>query len=354
MLLEDIILKNVAHVKNNRSISAIYYILVGKRSVQTVQDAYIYQVDQFYGILRTLKRQDFEKIINQLAEHNFLIEETPKTYVLSELGLKRLEQNKDRWPLYYFNGSQYNESDFTFYHRLLLLIQVLTNKKMQHTTYIPVIDQQDIVNWVVKVYPLLKNNTTKSLQSIYEELSHLLSSFSDREAGIFVYRLTGYKAYGKSLKQLAKHYEMNNEDIQLLLTGIIHQMITLIITHKNDYRFLSRLIEDLSLTRFISKSAFKTKTLLNEGYNLVAISKVRNLRMNTIYDHIVEIALADTNFNMAPFVTPLEKEEIISAYKKTNSTRLKVLKNNVSDNISYFQIRLVIATSQRRGMEHVR
>lgn len=346
MLLEKIILTSVARIENNRTISSVYYLLLGKRSIQTVQDAYMYEINQFYGIFSNLNKQDFNEVIIKLTKQNLLIEEGNNTYVLSNQGRIWLSDYVEEWPLHYFNGIKHNENDQTFYNRLLLMTQVLTNRKMKQSTYIPVIDQTPIANWVVNTYQRLKNNVDESLQHIYDELHYLLTHFSTVEASLFVNRLTGYKTYGMSLSQLAKLYDLDIYDVQLLLTGVIHQIMNLVNSKKSEFPFLTLFMIDLKNTRFLSQSASQTKEVLDKGYDLATISRLRNLRINTIYDHIVEITLADSNFAITPYVNEAEQDQVLSAYKKTGSTKLKEIKNNVSEDISYFQIRLVLATSQ--------
>lgn len=346
MLLETIILTSMARIENNRTLSAVYYLLVGKRSIQTVQDAYMYEIDQFYGVISNLNKHDFDKIIVKLTEEKLLIEGLNNTYLFSSRGDKWLSDQMTNGILHYFNGIKYNENDQIFYSRLLLMIQVLTNRKMKHSTYIPVIDETPITNWVVNAYQSLKHNVNGSLKHIYEELFQVLSYFSTIEASLFVNRITGYQTYGMSLSQLSKLYQIDKYDIQLMLTGITHQMMTLIRNNEKDFQYLNLFMTDMSNTRFISQSATQTKEVLNKGYDLRTISRIRKLRINTIYDHIVEIALADSSFAIDPYVTSAEQERILKAYKQTSSTKLKVLKNSVGEDISYFQIRLVLATSQ--------
>lgn len=346
MLLEGIILMSMAQIKNNRTVTAVYYLLAGKRSIQTVQDAHLYQIDQFYGVIPSLKKDEFDHVIKQLTEREMIKEEEENIFILTSLGNAWLEEHLAQLSVHYFNGKKYNENDRIFYERLILMIQVLTNSKMKHSTYIPVIDQSSIKNWVIKAYQKFKFNVDDSLRHIYEEIKRLLAVFSNDEANLFVNRLTGYKAYGMSLNQLADQFNMNPKDVQLRLTGMIHHMLELIINHKQDYKTLFLFIKDLSMTGFISQSASKTKDVLNKGYDLKTISRLRKLKMNTIYDHIVEIALADSSLSIDSYVTQAEQNEILKAYKQTNSTKLKIIKNNINENISYFQIRLVLATSK--------
>lgn len=350
MLLEGIILNSVLQIKNNRSINSIYYLLSGKRSVQTVQDAHIYEIENFFGIFHTLEKSEFDRIVKQLLDDKRLISDQAleNTYLITSVGKKWLTDYNSKIPYDYFNGIKYIEIDRIFYARLLLLIQVLTNRKMKNSTYIPVIDQISITSWVTQIYQKLKNNVDDSLKRLYTELHHLLLNFSEVEATIFVCRLTGYKQYGMSINQLASKHNMSVSDVQLLLIGMVHRLLNLITSDQQEYEFMSVFVSDLSMTGFISQSARRTRSLLDKQYDLKTISQLRRLKMNTIYDHIVEIALADTDFVIDPYVTIKDQHDIIEVYQRMNSTKLKEIKKNVNEDISYFQIKLVLAASQHK------
>ncbi len=52
---------------------------------------------------------------------------------------------------------------------------------------------------------------------------------------------------------------------------------------------------------------------------------VRRLKLNTIYDHLVEIALYDDEFPLSKYVNSTEQTEIEKAAQKTLSYKLKIL-----------------------------
>lgn len=343
MFLEAIILESLSHINSNRTISSIYHIIVGKRSIQTVQDSNLYQIGQFYGVLPLLKKEDFDDIIIKLSKEKIIKKSFEKTYFLTQKGFIWLEKNFKSVPMDYLNGIKHHQNDRIFYSRLILMVQVLTNSKMNHSSYIPVIDETSIRKWVINRYQLFKVNLIASLKQLYNELFKLLTCFTDDEAIIFVSRLTGYKHYGSSLDQIAKRFDTNAYDIQLLITGIIHRILDELGNRPSDYKVLYYFVNDLSMHNFISLSASKTKEFLNREYDVSTISKLRQLKVNTIYDHIVEIALTDSKFDIRPYVSLSEQEEVLGAFDQLNSTKLKDIKDNVHSKINYFQIRLVLA-----------
>lgn len=331
------------HIGEERSTNAIYHLLTGKRSIQTVQDAHMYELDRFYGILNPFNKTQYDQIIQKLIDEKYLISTSANTCMSTGKGVAWLKENQESLPFTYFKGLTYHAIDHTFLERLILLIQVLTNKKVNHTTYIPVIDKQVITNWLKSFYQKIKANVDVQLTLIYQELNRLLQHFTAYESAIFVDRLTGYKHYGMSINQLAAYYHMSENHIRLLFIGISHQMLDIILQNPSEYQLLTQLANDFPKGGFITQSANQTYELLKKGYTTDEIVQRRQLKINTIYDHIVEISLYDNNFLIDPYVSKQKKIEIMQAIQQANSSKLKTIKDKLTDDTSYFQIRLVLA-----------
>lgn len=346
LLLKGIIMKCSSHIKEERSIGSIYYLLVGKRSIQTVQDAHMYKLDRFYGIFKQLNKLAFDKIVRELIDQQLLTipSESTLTSKPTIKGMKWLKENEHHFPLTYFNGLTYHEIDIVFLERLFLLIQVLTNSKMKHTSYIPVIDRPSTTRWIKSYYKKEKLNVNRQLEEIYHELSYMLNQFPDTNAQMFVERLTGFQHYGMSIQQLANRYKLTIDDVQVLLIGMAHHMLDILKHNIDQFPLLSKLIADLRSTGFITQSAQITYDLIKNGYSIDHIVRQRNLKINTIYDHIVEISLYDPDFSIRLYVNEEKQNEIIKAAQQSNTSKLKEIKDIVSEDISYFQIRLALTT----------
>lgn len=345
MIFEGIMLKCSLHIQAERTSSAIYHLLKGKKSIQTVQDAHIYQLEKFYGVYKSLTKETFDQKIAELLADNLLQEDTSKANVFKPSASARewLNSNKKNLPFVYFNGLEYAEVGGIFFDRLMLLIQTVTNSKKKHYTFIPVVDKTAIENWVKIIYRKAKGSEHELLTAMYKELNGLLKHFSEREASMFVDRLTGYKCYGMSMEQLAIKYNMNKHDIQLLFSGMLQSMLSIIHKDKDTFLFLAFFLKDISSTLLITNSAYKTFELLKKQYTVDQIAERRQLKKNTIYDHIIEIALYEKGFPLQDYVTIDKQREITSAINKTKSYKLKNIKQSISEDISYFQIRLVLA-----------
>ncbi|MFD1039500.1 helix-turn-helix domain-containing protein [Virgibacillus byunsanensis] len=344
--MEGIIIKCCSHLQEARTVSGIYHLITGKKSIQTVQDAHSYRLDQFFGIYKSLPKQDFDNIIAELISHEYLIVRGESFVIPTTAGEKWLDQNRTDLPFEYFNGLKYIETGITYSQRLLLLIQTLTNIKMNNYSFIPIIDKSSITTWVRTLYHTRIDNKNEWSHRIYEELYTLLNQLTDLEAGLFVDRLTGFQRVGMSSHQLATKYNLDVHNVYIHLVGIVHRLLDTINSDKSKFYVMSLLLEDMTDNVFITNSAKETYHLLNQNLSIYEIAAYRKLKVNTIYDHVIEIALNDEHFPKHNYVNEDEEQDIINAIKQTNSFKLKDIKHIIDANISYFQIRLVIAMAK--------
>lgn len=343
MLLQGIILKCSSKIKEERTINAIYYLLIGKRSIQTVQDAHVYGLDRFYGILTKYHKSEYDQVIQALIQQKLIHSLSPTTCRPTAQGEKWLTDHQQKLPFTYFKGLTYHGIDRIFLKRLFLCIQVLTNKKMNHSSYIPITNQQEITNWMKSFYLKIKDDVNHCLTTIYKELYQLLHTIPTQKATMFVDRLTGFKHYGMSIHQLAHKYKMTENDVQLLFIGITHHILDTLQKDPKQYSFLAHMTIDLSKRGFMTQSARQTYKLIKQGDKIEQIVKKRRLKTNTIYDHIVEISLYDKTFSIDPYVNREQQLAILNVIKQLHTSKLKIIKDHITADINYFQIRLVLA-----------
>src|SRR5699024_5279928 len=96
-----------------------------------------------------------------------------------------------------------------------------------------------------------------------------------------------------------------------------------------------------------TKSATNTYRLYQKGLHANEIASIRQLKINTIYDHLVEIALYDPAFRYRSYVEQTEIKTILNAIRQTKSYKLKDIKALVKADITYFQIRLVMTMMKK-------
>ena len=339
-----VILSAIKKYQQERSVSAVYYLLQGKQSIQSIQDAHLFNLTHYYRVYKHLKKSDFMKKINSL-ENKGLIQRTNQAYyyAISEKGQRWLEQNQNIAKDLHVNGLAFHHMDDVFVARLLLMIQVWTNGLKRNNKYISVVDKPEVQLWVKSYYNQTKTDIKKHLQLLYTELVQILKSINKDIAEIFILQLTSYQRFGLTSVQLANQYHLLPEDIHFMTMSVIHQMLQVVEAEPQQYRILTEMKKDLIQAKSLTNSATQTNDLLNRGFSLEQIAKKRHLKINTIYDHIVEIAIYGDDFLLSNYMTDEQQIQITTAIQQTQSYTLKEIKLMVDESISYFQIRLVLA-----------
>lgn len=322
--------------------SSIYHLLKGKRSIQTVQDTYIYELTPFFGILPTLTKQMYDEQINNFIVNGFVKLTKENDLLLTNKGHEWLVHNKSI-SLGHFNGIEYVRIDHVFLSRLLLLVQILTNRKKNNNKYIPIIDELAVTNWARQLYRKISDKTEQVTTQLYEELTTALHQLTNDQANIFVDRLTGYKTYGLSINQLATKYNVTPLDIQLSIVQITHQLLKIIANQKQTFPLLNYIAKNLPMEKFVTNSAKKTYELFKSNYSIPEIAQLRGLKVNTINDHLVEVSLYDDQFPFDRFICEQSYNEIDQVVTHNQSYKLKDIKDQINDEISYFQIRLALS-----------
>ena len=59
--------------KGERSVNAVYYLLQGKKSSQTIQDAVWFSLKNLFRCFPNLKKDHYKKIVKDLTSKNLLV-----------------------------------------------------------------------------------------------------------------------------------------------------------------------------------------------------------------------------------------------------------------------------------------
>lgn len=347
LLLNAIILHCQLKIQQERTINSIYHLLTGKQSIQTIQDAHLFQLEKYYALYKSLDKKVFANKINELLELKYINKRDEHTFEITDMGKQFLAQQQLNE--YYWDGLKFREIDDLFYQRLLLFIQVWTNARRNNYRYIPIVDHPETLHWIKRFYLNDRKSRLIRLKQLYNELVELFSQISPIYPEMFIKQITTNKAIGLTYEQLAKYYDKSVTDIYLLHMNYVHFILENVFSHYEKYPLLFHFVTDLieSEQKTVTNSAKITLKLIEQGLTLEEIAKKRNLKINTINDHIVEIALQDEHFPIDQFVSQKKQQEIYHAVKQLKSLKLKDIKSAVSNEINYFEIRLALIKFNR-------
>jgi len=115
--------------------------------------------------------------------------------------------------------------------------------------------------------------------------------------------------------------------------------------------------EGIQSTDEIKKQEIKSKftetvqqtiDLFENNNSIEQIAKMRNLGQRTIFNHLIQWYLNGGDLEIGNFITKDQERQILIAMSKADDyQRLRPIKDELPDNISYEQIKLVIAKIQR-------
>jgi uncharacterized protein YpbB len=337
--VENILLYCLKQLNGERTIYSIYHLLNGKKSSQTLQDAHLFSLKRYFRILEPLTRESFDEIFKQLLEKKLVEPCGEQRFLLTSAGEDYLLNNAQP---YYVNGWRYQPFTLLVWERLSLLVQVTSNFTFQETKYIPIQKNVEVHNWLkgfLKSTSIPKQELGKSL---FSELVEILEHARDVNPEVLIFRLTGYKQIGMTSSQIAK--KLNKDSIQYYLEFIntIHCLLHFVYSAPSRFKVLSSLLANLEQNDSLTLSARKTLVLLNQGFTAEEIASIRNLKISTIEDHLVEFALNVKDFSINSYVDEEIQLKILEISRRESTRQLKVIKNTLKT-ASYFQIRLVIA-----------
>lgn len=339
---DTVVLDCLDKIDGERTPSAVFHLLKGKKSSQTIQDAGLFQIAKYFGMASQCERGDIAASLHKLTENSYITAGKEEgTWKVTARGVQRLERAfaERPWPKH-CHGANYQTPAGTLWRRLSLLIQVLSNKEHQCSQYIPVTNDVQTLRWVK--WFMRKNRDAKELSiQMHDALFQLLQGVSERQALIFVYSLTSFNRIGKTNKQLALQLNEDEWYVSVQFWGAVHYVIQSL--PQCAYPALRELLSDLQAESALTQSARKTFELLEKGFPIERIAAVRNLKTATIEDHIVEISLHQPAFFIEQYLSE-EEQRMITAFAKQHQTnKIKRIREGMQMRFSYFQIRLALA-----------
>lgn len=336
MVFRQILLQIFHKLQNERTISATYYLLKGKQSGQTIQDVGYFKLHAFFRILPKLSRAVFDEEIKQLHKQGYLLIREGGYYELTQQAYIYMHQA----PPHFFDGWRYRGNEYLFFARLLLLVQSLSHQQAQQMSFSPIIKEESIQAWVRAFLHACHYQSGTLQRQLLDELQTSLqqAKITTEHRDIIVYRLSGYHLPGWTWQQLAKRYEMEPLDIQLLFIEGLHQWLACV----HAYPLLQKIAEGVRIEGNLTGSAKQTAQLFWKGYSIEQMSYMRQLRPSTIEDHLVELALHEPNFPFDYFISEKDIQRVYSLVQTLKTKKLKIL-HEADPSLTYFQLKLALA-----------
>ncbi|AQQ53647.1 helix-turn-helix domain-containing protein [Planococcus lenghuensis] len=335
MSFEEAILAIMKKLNGQRTVSAPYHVLKGKKSGQTIQDIGYFSLHPFFGVMPALKKEKYDEAVAALRYSGFIGEADKQIRLLA--GGEKLAL-----PEHHFNGWKYQGRERLFFARLSLVIQTLSHKHQGIRVFDPVQNRTDIQQWVKKYLMDTTYAAPETYKAFKEEMERSLGAAATGDDGksVLLGRFSGYGISGQTWQQMAAERGCSEMDVRLAATETLHSWLDEI--SDGDYPLLIPFLEDVIRRSALTDSTRRTIHLFKEGHSMEEIAAIRRLRPSTIEDHFVEMAMNDPAFDVTQFMKREDYDRVSAVSRGADTKRLRDIKEQLPD-LSYFQIRLALS-----------
>jgi ATP-dependent DNA helicase RecQ len=184
--------------------------------------------------------------------------------------------------------------------------------------------------------PILGDDNPNTMESdlLFDRLRQLRKKIADSQ-GIPPYVIF----HDSSLRLMAQSKPRSLEQFRQI-SGVVHNKVQqygdIFIAAINDF-----CQDSLPSTQFLTLQYYQ------DGLNAEEIARKRSLKVSTIYEHLAKLLEAGYEIDINQLVSKNKQEYIRLAIKKVGYQSLKTLKENLGDNYSYEEIKLVVAWQRR-------
>ncbi|MBY0222680.1 helix-turn-helix domain-containing protein [Mammaliicoccus sciuri] len=341
MVFISILLTMFQRLHGERSAQGVYHILRGKRSGQTLQDVENYQLKPFYSLFPNLSTDGYRRQIERLIAEGLIRIENQVVYV-TDKGRKNMLHAPWR-----FNGWEYRGGEREFVKRLALTVQTLSYIRTGQTMFAPIQKELHIQQFVKEFLRRQTVSVDELAKRVHKELVQILSeaNLTDLQRTILSYRLTGVQLTAYTWEQIAEALNSPVTSVQIYFLESLHIVLDFIEEHE-DMPLVKSLAVGCRVENYLTQSAERSRKLVQQGYSIEQIASLRNLKLSTIEDHMVEMAANVKTFPYEEFVTAEQIQKVWQQIDRLQTKRLRVLKERCAE-LSYFQLRLIIIHGKR-------
>ncbi len=185
------------------------------------------------------------------------------------------------------------------------------------------------------------NSKEMEIEMLLERLKQIRKQIADTE------NIPPYVIFGDStLKVMA---QLQPQDLQKFakLSGVNEYKL-----NKYGHSFISEIrsfCQEQKLPNALpTNTQIKTLQLHQQGLSVEEIATKRGLAVSTIINHYTELIELNQPIEIDRLVIPVKQEIILKAIEKIGETSLKILRENLGENYSYDEIKLVRAWKRKK------
>ncbi|WP_019122929.1 helix-turn-helix domain-containing protein [Brevibacillus massiliensis] len=355
--MKAVALYGLARLAGERTLYALYYVLKGRKANQTIQDVHLFGLHSYYRLFPDLLRERWTEILSFFLAEKWIAETTlsahtpKKTYSLTERGRQALAEaiacyELDKWLGFDAELADWDQLE-SFWYKLHLIVQTTSHLLRGKLDFYPVVQKRQVQKWVRRQ---LQTPQQRQLwmEGLYRELHATLGEFPSELQRLIVSQFSGMGQAGLTLEQIAHKEQEALSFIRLkqryALTCLYLKALR---GRPGETSLLASLCEEqAAASERMTQSARETLRLLRCGISPEEIAGLRGLKVATVEDHLVEIALHQREWDPSRYLSAAEQARIIEASRALGTRRLRAIKDYLGPEYSYLKIRLALAKKE--------
>lgn len=322
-----------------RRIKVIENTLTNRRTVSNMFWAQQYGLLNWTGANRSLDREQFEHDLQGLVDQG-LLQLADHQARLTSMGVVQQEALREQcyWPSFYSwywlgNVNKIEE-------RLLLAVQVVSELSHHQRRYVPVSDSPYQLRWIRNWLYREVHRDPQMAQSLLRELlivGESLASQDQRAAELFSYLLVGFESTGWTLADAGQQLGTEPIETEFIKTDV---MLAVGAYAANRHGLLQRLLTDLLKKSPLSSSVERTMALFKRGTDAAMIAKVRQLKVNTVREHLLDAAIIEPDSYPWLTIIPKAVQELLADRYADQLVSDWQYAGDPNDNEQFFYFRL--------------
>lgn len=284
-------------------VSQLIHVFHGRRTPSMLFKVEQEKLYPAFGLFKSMTREALEQSAEQLVKKDWIKGSEQNGYVLTDAGVEELKQyfSRHTYPAA-INSLTYATIRRPFFSQFQLAAQIFSEAIYKNSRYSPAI-KNPVYQESVKKWLYSQQQSIEELSGKWSaELLQVIEQLPDTTATVLVSKLTGHQLIGFTNRQIADQLLMEPIEFQIVLEQAIEQFIDQI--KSSEAALLTQFLSHVQKTVYygLSKSTFMTAVLLKKGLSIEAVAHKRQLKLNTIREHVLEISLVHTVFDFMPYI----------------------------------------------------
>jgi uncharacterized protein YpbB len=286
-----------------RRIRVIENILTNHRTVATLFWGMRYQILPYLDFDHGLQRPLYEQQLRQMQSNGLVTIENQQILLTSNgQAVKEKYIASHYQPQFVDKWLQFQTDNIQIL--MLLAVQVVSEYSYQNTHYAPLVDNEQAKRTIKRWFHAQQKSVM--VEQFSQEIAQFLETLSENEANFLAYQLVGHQSSGLAENQITTLVGQSNDDIQIMQKDLWSGFAAFEIDLQG---IISQLLKPYQANLPVSQSAQQSFELFDRGRTLSQIAHQRRLKLSTVREHLLEVAIFTKN--QFPYHKLLSQQQIV-------------------------------------------